>query len=251
MPKDILAPGFFYSHYFTKIVFIIPARGNSKSIKYKNMLKYRGESLVMRAAEQAISAKFRLRDKYNTDFAIVVTSEDSMILQHAALLPLMTLHRPEELSMDDVQVDEVVPFTLRTLMINGEIENPRKTLTVVLQPTSIFRTVENIVDAIEQWFQYMAENNVNLSLMSGHLDSRFFYLYDHPMEAANHDPSIRTGRQDWEPNIFIENGAIYIALASEILTHRTFRHDPIYPFLMNEGDSLELDEPEDLEGLDI
>ena len=67
------------------------------------------------------------------------------------------------------------------------------------------------------------------------------------MMAIGHDPLKRKNRQYKNcKDILVENGAIYAAKVSTITEHKTFRVPPIYPFIMDENLSIEIDSVYDL-----
>ena len=83
-----------------KILVIIPAKGNSKRLKNKNILKINGLPLVIRAAKEA------LKSKYVDE--LLVSTEAKSILNICKKNNINTLNRPKKLSRSSTEKQEVV-----------------------------------------------------------------------------------------------------------------------------------------------
>jgi len=83
-----------------KILLIIPARGNSRRLKNKNILKIDGLPLVVRAAKEASKSKF-------VD-ELLVSSEANYILDICKKNNINTLKRPKKLSLSSTEKQEVI-----------------------------------------------------------------------------------------------------------------------------------------------
>ena len=113
-----------------KILGIIPARGGSKRVPFKNITLFRGKPLIQWVLEQAGASKYL--DAY------IVSTEDAAISKHAKE---RILWRPDFLAEDKVPTEAVVLHTLYTM--------PGYDFACVLQPTSPLRSVEDIDRCIE------------------------------------------------------------------------------------------------------
>lgn len=113
-----------------RILGIIPARGGSKRVPFKNITMFRGKPLIQWALEQAGASKYL--DAY------IVSTEDDAIARHAngKVLP-----RPAFLAEDKVPTEAAVLHALYAM--------PGYDFAVVLQPTSPLRSVEDIDRCIE------------------------------------------------------------------------------------------------------
>lgn len=113
-----------------KILGVIPARGGSKRVPFKNITLFRGKPLIQWAIEHAEGSKYL--DAY------VVSTEDAAIAIHAGK---HFLERPAFLSEDKVPTEAVLVHALYAM--------PAYDYAVVLQPTSPLRTPEDIDRCIE------------------------------------------------------------------------------------------------------
>lgn len=114
----------------SRIIGIIPARGGSKRVPFKNITLFRGKALITWAMEQAKASKYIDR--------FVVSTEDDAIALHAGE---HLLRRPAFLAEDRVPTEAVVVHALYSLVGYD--------FAVVLQPTSPLREVEDIDRCIE------------------------------------------------------------------------------------------------------
>ena len=111
---------------------IIPARGGSKRLPRKNMLRVNGKSLMSLAIRTAINCKC-----FNK---VIVSSEDEQILEEAGGYGVK---RPVELASDTAQIKDVC----RPLVRNYE-------WFAVMVPTNPFRQPQDIDDAFKLFNKY-------------------------------------------------------------------------------------------------
>lgn len=214
---------------------VIPAKKESKGLPGKNMKDFFGKSLVQRAIE---SAQIEDIDE------IFVSTDSTEIINSVASatwdIPVQILSRPSYLTLPAVQVDEVVLFDLRK--IQTRYYPTEIGFVVVLQPTSVLRTTEHVLKAVQL---YKAWDDPFSPGMSGFWSNKYHYTGDKlRVGSVNHDAKIRHGRQFLRPReslLFVENGAIYIASADYIGEYKTFRSNSPIPFEMPEEDSIEID----------
>ena len=120
-----------------KILGIIPARGGSKEIKRKNLLKIGGKTLVELAIKSAKKSKLLTR--------IILSSEDKEILKIAKKAGVeIPFIRPKKLAKDNSSTFSVLKHAVKWLEKN---ENWRADIIVILQPTTPFRKGTHI-DAV-------------------------------------------------------------------------------------------------------
>ena len=120
-----------------KILGIIPARGGSKEIKRKNLLKIGGKTLVELAIKSAKKSKLLTR--------IILSSEDKEILKIAKKSGVeIPFIRPKKLAKDNSSTLSVLKHAVKWLEKN---ENWRADIIVILQPTTPFRKSTHI-DAV-------------------------------------------------------------------------------------------------------
>jgi CMP-N,N'-diacetyllegionaminic acid synthase len=117
---------------------IIPARGGSKSIPYKNLVEIGGKTLIERAVTTARASKYVSR--------IILSTDDLLIANHGKELGIEVHRRPESLAKDDTPVDRVLINLLNDWDIQESENAP--TLITLLQVTSPFIRPEDIDSSI-------------------------------------------------------------------------------------------------------
>jgi len=116
-----------------KVLGIIPARGGSKRIPRKNVRPFQGQSLVSRAIASTGFSKYLDR--------VVVSTDDAEIKQIAENLNHQVIDRPAHLATDTAASEDVMRHVLTVL--------PDYRWIVLLQPTSPYRTAEDIDGCLE------------------------------------------------------------------------------------------------------
>lgn len=183
---------------------IIPARGGSKGIKKKNIRLFCGAPLINYSIDSARNS--------NLDCFLVSTDSDEIaeIARLAGAPP--PFMRPEELARDDTNIIPV----LQHCVLQYEAEtNTRISNVFLLQPTSPWRTVDHINDAID-----LMKNN-DIDSVCSVVDAAGI----HPLKMKKiHDglltDFVETGLENPSrqslPQVFNVNGCVY-AVRREIL----------------------------------
>ena len=194
-----------------KILGVIPARGGSKRVPRKNMAIVGGKPLIkwtIEAAEQS-----GVLDQ------IVVTTEDPEI---GNVFPQYWHKRPISLAQDNTP----------TLPVIQEVfEHYKADVVVTLQPTSPFRTAEDIKQAIEL-LQHTKGDSV-ISVTEAPSDLAFEVGFANRLRTV--------------PKIVIPNGAIYILTGEALLRGETWYSGVVYGYSMPKERSLYIDNGQDLE----
>lgn len=118
---------------------IIPARGGSKRIPYKNIIELNGQPLIVYSIIVAKDSKF-LKDN------IIVSTEDTKIEKVTKISGAKVIKRPSNLATDDVSTLDVLKHSVEQLEKSGEDFDT----VVLLQPTTPFRTAFTIDKGIKK-----------------------------------------------------------------------------------------------------
>jgi CMP-N-acetylneuraminic acid synthetase len=129
------------------ILGIIPARGGSKEVKRKNLLKI-GDKTLIEIALDSVKGSARLNR------TIFSTDDDEMYNLAKSLGADIPFKRPGELAKDDSSIFSVVKHAVNWL---DEIENWKADIIVLLQPTTPFRTSKHIDDVISLLLKTQAD----------------------------------------------------------------------------------------------
>jgi N-acylneuraminate cytidylyltransferase len=206
-----------------KVLAVIPARGGSKGIPYKNVKLVMGRPLISYMIMAAESSK------YITD--LFVSTDDREIGEIAIGFGAKVYWRPPEISGDRAKSEDAV---LNALSQHPEVPD----LTVMLQCTSPLTIGEDIDGTIKT----LLDNNADTSLA---VTPFHYFLWNQNGEGINHDKTVRLSRQEREDQ-FLETGAVYVMRTQGFLErkHRFFGKTSLY--IMPKERVLEIDEPVDL-----
>ncbi len=190
-----------------EIVAVIPARGGSKGVPRKNLRRVGGVPLVGRAiaAAQATASVDR----------VVVSTDDPEIAAVANEWGAQVVERPSALADDAASSESVLLHALGVLQDEGVDAD----ILVFLQATSPFIDPLDIDIAVE-----LIRANEHDCVFSA--TETYGFLWAAEAGAAsgvNHDPHVRSRRQDREPH-YLETGAFYVMDAAGFTAarHRFF-----------------------------
>jgi CMP-N,N'-diacetyllegionaminic acid synthase len=220
--------------YSWRVIALIPARGGSKGVPRKNLVKINGRPMIEYTIKAAIESKF-IDDVW-------VSSDDSEILEFSKLMGSNTLVRPGFLATDEANPELVVEHFCDKL---GLKKSDTPTLLAYLQPTSPLRNSKHIDAA----FEAMAEANLPyLVSIKKNLSSpfKFFMLNEEGKLQSLFNQELSNRRRQDLPDTFIPNGAIYIFPVKSFEKNKIFPSNGSLPFIMNLEDSIDVDSEEDI-----
>jgi N-acylneuraminate cytidylyltransferase/CMP-N,N'-diacetyllegionaminic acid synthase len=209
---------------------IIPARGGSKGIPGKNLKPAAGKPLIAWTIETALAATLLDRVIVSTDSPEIA----DVARRHGAEVPFM---RPADLAQDDTPGIEPV---LHAVLWLEENEGYHPDLIMLLQPTSPLRIPEDIDRAIQLIHDKSADAIVGVTPVEAHpywmkqMDGAGrmtdFIKLDQPIDR----------RQDL-PEVYVLNGAIYLARYEVLVEQKTFYTDNTLSLVMPVERSLDVD----------
>lgn len=220
---------------------LITARGGSKGIPRKNLALCGGEPLLYWTCRSARGARCLTRT--------VISTDDREIAEYAGSQGVETpFMRPAELASDTATSIGVAQHAINTLRDDGW----QTDILVLLQPTSPLRRAQHIDDAFARlhdgldavvsvievphrfkpWSQLELDDGLLRDYHVGHL----------PFERL---------RRQGQPVLYARNGpAVIISRAATILAG-SFYGEHCAPYEMTARDSVDIDDPEDLEYADF
>lgn len=212
---------------------IIPARGGSKGIPRKNVKELCGRPLIFYTIVEALKSRYISR--------LVTSTEDPEIADVARRYGSEVVERPKELASDDSNVVDAVKHVLDHLR---NTEGTEFEYVVLLQPTSPFRTAQDIDSAIEKLLELKGDSLVSLTevgdkhpaRMKMVINERIVDIFDRRWDFAP---------RQMLPKIYIRNGAIYIAKTTVIYERNSFRGDDCIAYIMPPERSINIDDPID------
>lgn len=213
------------------ILGIIPARGGSKGIPMKNLVKLNKKPLLSYSLHSSLSSKYISK-------TVVTTDNESIAKYSKKFKNVEIIIRPKKLANDNSQIEPVILHTLEYLKKNS---NYVPEIIILLQNTSPLRTFTHIDGALKVFFK----NNYD-SLLSVYSSHKFLWKKQRKnFLPVNYDPRKRPNRQDIEDQFF-ENGSIYITKYDSFIKSKCRISGKIGIYKMPESESIEIDSPFDL-----
>lgn len=209
-------------------LFLIVARGGSKGLPGKNIKLLNNRPLISYSIDVA--------KRFVSDKFICVSSDDVKIIETVKNLGIeVPFVRPVELATDTATTYDVVMHALKFYQQN----NYKIDKIVLLQPTSPFRLVEHVREALEF---YNNDLDAVISVKTAH-GNPYQLLYKVSecgfMEKILDGPSY-TRRQDF-PDVFEVNGAIYIYNVDSLERQKPGEFSKVKHYLMPEINSIDID----------
>jgi CMP-N-acetylneuraminic acid synthetase len=217
-----------------KIAALITARGGSKGIPKKNIVKLCGKPLIHWTVESAI--KSRYIDK------IFLSTDSDEIMKSVKKFPVeVPFKRPKNISTDAATSTDVILHFIDWMKKNGMAYD---TL-LLLQPTSPFRKSEHIDSSIRKF----VGNKEALSLISvtGNIKSPYLSRIINAEGYIENlfKKKIEKRRQDI-PVTYNINGAIYLMDIKNFQKYKTFQTPKTLSYIMPYCSSVDIDVPIDL-----
>lgn len=214
-----------------KTLFIIPARGGSKGVPGKNIKPLNGKPLIHYSIDVARSLA--------NDEDICVSTDDTKIKEVVEQTGLkVPFLRPVELATDQAGTYEVLLHALNFYAEKGK----QYDLLVILQPTSPFRTTDQVRQAINTWEPGL-EMVVSVKITGANPYYVLFEENELGFLVKSKEGAFKT-RQEC-PVVYEYNGAIYVIDVASLKKRHVSKFERIKKFIMDEEASIDIDTPLD------
>jgi CMP-N-acetylneuraminic acid synthetase len=222
----------------TEVLALIPARGGSKSIPRKNIRPFAGFPLIAYSIAAGLAAETVTR--------VIVSSDDPEILAVARRFGAETpFQRPEEYSQDQTPDLPVFQHALDWLEQN---ETYRPEIVIQLRPTSPFRRVEHIDQAVYRLLERPDADAIRTvcipfqnpfkmwrigsnGLMKPLLETEFNEPYNMPRQAL--------------PEVYWQTGYVDAAWTDTIQEQNSMTGRNILPLVIDPSEWIDIDSPDD------
>lgn len=216
-----------------KPLFIIPARGGSKGIPRKNIKKLCGRPLIAYAIDTALELTDDPR-------RVIVSTDDAEIAAVAREYVAVPYMRPAHLATDSAGSREV----MLDAMDWADTEGIEYDAVVLLQPTSPFRTAEDVREAMAE---YTADTDMVVSVCEA-ASNPYYTCFetgeDDPYLHISKGDGLYTRRQDC-PKVWEYNGAVYVINPASLRREPMGKFARRLPSVMPRERSVDLDTPTD------
>ena len=214
-------------------LYIIPARGGSKGIPHKNIKPLGGRPLIAYAIDGA-------RGAGADDRHIILSTDDPAIAETARSLGLPVPYmRPAALATDTAGSREVI----LDAMDGADSQGSAYDCVVPLQPTSPFRTTDDILGALAA-FTPGADMVVSVCESAS---NPYYNMFETDAEGyleISKGDGLITRRQD-APRVWEYNGAVYVINPQSIRAMAMGAFRRRIPYVMPAERSVDLDTPAD------
>lgn len=213
-----------------KILYVIPARGGSKGIPYKNIKPLNGKPLIY----YSIDVARQLTDDEN----ICVTTDDDKIIEVVKKYGLgVPFKRPEYLATDSATTNDVLLHAIDYYENNGKNYD----ILVLLQPTSPLRKAVQVQGALKLYNDQLdmvvsVKGSHAASVICAENESGFLELCFNELGSRRQDLS----------SFYEYNGAIYIINIAKLKEKGLSGFTKKKKYVMDELSSIDIDIPLDL-----
>lgn len=224
----------------TEVLALIPARGGSKSIPRKNIRDFAGHPLIAYSIAAGLAAE-------TVDRVIVSTDDDEIAAvarRYGAEVPFL---RPAEFSQDNTPDLPVFQHALRWL---DEHENYRPDIVVQLRPTSPFRRVWHIDEAVYRLIERPEADAVRTVCIPFQNPFKMWRIgpdgFMRPLgvELGVPDEPYNKPRQAL-PEIYWQTGYVDAAWRDTIMEKNSMTGDWILPLIIDPSEWVDIDSPDD------
>jgi CMP-N-acetylneuraminic acid synthetase len=223
-----------------EVLAIVPARGGSKSIPRKNIRLLNGQPLIAFSIAAGLAAKSISR--------LIVSTDDDEIAnisrEHGADVPFM---RPAEYSLDNT-LD--LPVFRHALIWLKENENYQPDIIVQLRPTSPFRRVTHINEAVQLLIDHPAADAVRTVCVPFQNPYKMWRIKsDGWMDPLGKELGIslepyNQSRQAL-PEVYWQTGYVDACRNTTILKKNSMTGNQILPLVTNPEDLIDIDSQDD------
>ena len=220
-----------------KILAFIPARAGSKRIPNKNIKHLNKKPLIVYTIEAAKKSKYINRIVVSTDSEEIA----NVAKKYGAEIPFL---RPKEISQSDSTEMQFFEHALDWFTENEDYEPD---LIVLLYPTTPFRKTESIDEAIEEILKHPEADSLRSVKLCSEHPYKMWVIEDGYLKpfVKGKDPNIHTLSYHLLPAVYIQNASIYITRPTTIRNKKSPTGDIIIPFVMDEMESIDINNPVD------
>lgn len=211
-----------------KSLIVIPARGGSKGIPHKNVKPLNGKPLIYYTIDVA--------RQFTTDENICVTTDDQEIIRcvedYGLKVPFV---RPAELATDTCGSNEVIQHAYKFFADKGVVYDT----VILLQPTSPFRKVEFVKEAVALY-------DDNMDMVTSVAPATCNPYYDGYEEAEDGFIYVSKGagditRRQEAPAVWQWNGSVYVINPKSLMEKGMGAFTKVKKYAMPEIYSVDLD----------
>lgn len=213
---------------------IIPARGGSKGIPQKNLAEVNGQPLVVIAINAAIQS--------GVIDSIVVTSDDTSILEIAERSGAIAIRRPAELATDSAAIEDALIHAIS----HYSLSHSAPQVVVLLQPTSPLRKASTISRAVNVFNENGCTGSVYGVTECEHHPYKALIANGNTLSPVHEVEDLSRSRQTL-PRAFRQSGSVYVVSCKEFQNSQSLFNHPVQWIEVDQDEALDIDTVSDLE----
>jgi len=217
-----------------EILGIIPARGDSKGLRKKNIKNLAGKPLIYYTIREAKKSRFLTK--------LVVSTENSEISKIAQKNGAEIINRPKNLASDKASPISVILDTIHQLE-KLHIYSPD--IIVILQPTSPLRKTCDIDDAVKLFLKSNCDSVISVSTIKHPPEWIYKISKKGNLEKYLKKNKEITRRQD-SPELYELNGAVFVLDKNKFIKTRKVIGKNSKAYIMPIERSVDIDSKFDL-----
>jgi len=213
-----------------KPIAVIPARGGSKGIPFKNITPLNGKPLIAYTIEAALQSQL---------FSQVIVSTDSKKIKTvSSQYGADVIERPSKLANDTATTDDVISHLIsNTQLIDCDV-------ICLLQATSPLRNHSHIQEC---WDIFQLNNKPCYSMVLANKAPQKAYCLNENGTAS----PLMQGSEAFKPRQSLitcayPNGAIYFFTVNDFNLKKRLPRSPVIPYIMDSKSSVDIDSPQDI-----
>lgn len=214
-----------------KKIAIIPARSGSKGLKDKNIIDICGKPLIAYSIEAAIEC-----GKFDR---VIVSTDSKLYGEISEKFGAEVMYRGDALSNDKASTFMVLEDLL------GRVDQDLDYF-VLLQPTSPMRNAVHVAEAIEKFENNFEKYDFLVSVKEAEHGSVLVKPIEEDESLKHFDTDFSTYRRQSYKE-YSPNGAVFIGKPDAYLKHKHFFGAKSIAYIMNEFDSVDIDNELDYE----
>jgi len=218
-----------------KVLGVITARGGSKGIPGKNIKLLGGQPLIAYTIRSAKKSKIINDLIVSTDYEEI----SAVAREYGAGTPFL---RPSEIASDKTPH---VPVMQHAIKFMEENKKTRYDLVVILQPTSPFRTPEDIDETLALLIQKNADSAVSLVEVEGGSHPMKMKKLEHNRVMPYCMEEMEGTRRQDLPPVYKRSGAVYAMRRDLIMNDARLYGDHIVGHIVPKERSVDIDHPVD------
>ena len=210
-------------------VAIIPARGGSKRLPNKNILKFKGQPIINFTIKAAIKSKV---------FDEIIISTDSKKIKHLVSKFPITIHdRPKYLSTGNSTINQLCEYLIKSYKEKGITWSE----ICVLYPTAPMRNSGDIKKVMS-----LLKKDINFSVAVTKFDHYPHHaLIENKKKLIPMWPKLINSNKFKHKKIYVDNGSTYAAKVNYFLKYKTFLGPKLKGYEMPSYRSIDVDELND------